>query len=512
VTVCAGTPVTLSASGGASAYTWDNGITNAVAFTPTATTTYTVTGTDVNGCVNTDQVTVTVNPLPVVNAGADITVCAGTPVTLSGSGAATYTWDNGITNGVAFTPTATTTYTVTGTNANGCVSVDSVVVTVNPLPVVDAGADITVCAGTPVTLSANGAATYTWNNGITNGVAFTPTATMTYTVTGTNANGCVSVDSVVVTVNPQPVVDAGADITVCAGTPVTLSASGGASAYTWDNGITNGVAFTPTATTTYTVTGTDVNGCVNTDQVTVTVHPLPVVDAGADVTVCAGTPVTLSASGAATYTWDNGITNGVAFTPTATTTYTVTGTNTNGCVSVDSVVVTVVPDIIAPQIIGVISVQSNTMYTYVTNQVPSNTYNWTLVGGAVVSGQGTNSVNVMWGNGGNGSIKVVESNGFCEKLDSVSIQISGLSSNDHPIPKVTVRPNPNKGVFLLEWQNLDANQVMIYNGVGQTVSTLELREGVQQVQVDLSSMAAGVYRAVIQGKEGQVTIPVQVRF
>jgi len=86
-------------------------------------------------------VTVTVNPLPVVNAGADQTICIGAPVTLNGSGAVSYTWTNGVTNGVAFNPTTTTTYTVTGTDANGCQNTDQVTVTVNPLPVVNAGTD-----------------------------------------------------------------------------------------------------------------------------------------------------------------------------------------------------------------------------------------------------------------------------------------------------------------------------------------------------------------------------------
>ncbi|GAB5421983.1 MAG: hypothetical protein Crog3KO_25860 [Crocinitomicaceae bacterium] len=345
-TVCEGTQVTLSGSG-ASTYTWDNGVTDGVAFTPAVgTTTYTVTGTDANGCVNTDQVDVTVNPLPIVDAGADQTVCEGTQVTLSGSGASTYAWDNGVTDGVAFTPgVGTTTYTVTGTDANGCVNTDQVDVTVSPLPIVDAGADQTVCEGTQVTLSGSGAATYAWDNGITDGVAFTPAVgTTTYTVTGTDANGCVNTDQVDVTVNPLPNVDAGADQTVCDGDQVTLSGSGAAT-YTWDNGITNGVAFTPAVgTTTYTVTGTDANGCVNTDQVDVTVNPLPIVDAGADQTVCDGDQVTLSGSGAATYAWDNGITDGVAFTPAVgTTTYTVTGTDANGCVNTDQVDVTVNP-------------------------------------------------------------------------------------------------------------------------------------------------------------------------
>ena len=85
--------------------------------------------------MNTDQVDVTVNPLPIVSAGVDQTVCIGASVTLSGSGATSYTWNNGITDGTAFTPAlGTTTYTVTGTDGNGCVNTDQVDVTVNPLP------------------------------------------------------------------------------------------------------------------------------------------------------------------------------------------------------------------------------------------------------------------------------------------------------------------------------------------------------------------------------------------
>ena len=93
-----------------------------VAFTPASSTTYTVTGTT-SGCTMTDQVTITVNPLPVVNAGADQTVCNGTSVTLTATGATTYTWDNGVTNGVPYTPfVGSITYNVTGTTAAGNVA------------------------------------------------------------------------------------------------------------------------------------------------------------------------------------------------------------------------------------------------------------------------------------------------------------------------------------------------------------------------------------------------------
>ena len=98
--------------------------------------TLTVIETDVNGCVGTPiTVEVTISPLPTVNAGIDQVVCENTAVTLTATGGVTYTWDNGVTDGTAFIPAlGTTTYTVTGTDANGCVNTDQVDVTVNPLP------------------------------------------------------------------------------------------------------------------------------------------------------------------------------------------------------------------------------------------------------------------------------------------------------------------------------------------------------------------------------------------
>ncbi|NBV09583.1 MAG: hypothetical protein EBS09_10825 [Flavobacteriia bacterium] len=119
-----------------------------------------------NNPVDTDIFTLTVNALPIVSAPANQTVCAGTPVTLSGSGATSYAWDNGVTNATPFTPIATQTYTATGTDGNGCTDTAQVTVNVNALPIVSAGNNISICAGAPVTLSGNGAATYAWDNGV----------------------------------------------------------------------------------------------------------------------------------------------------------------------------------------------------------------------------------------------------------------------------------------------------------------------------------------------------------
>jgi len=226
-------------------------------------------------CADTTQKTVIIiNPLPTVGAGADQSICAGTSVTLSGLGAQAYTWNNGITNNASFTPSGTQTYTVTGTDVNGCQNTDQVLVTVNALPTVEAGTDQVVCTGTAITLNGSGAVSYSWNNGVTNNASFTPASTQTYTLTGTAANGCQNTDQVLVTVNSLPSVNAGLDQSVCVGGSITLAGSG-ATTYTWNNGVTNNSAFTPASTQTYTVTGTGVGGCQNTDQVVVTVKPLP---------------------------------------------------------------------------------------------------------------------------------------------------------------------------------------------------------------------------------------------
>lgn len=341
LTICEGTQVTLSGSG-ANSYSWTPSIANGVAFAPNATTTYTLTGTDINGCSNSDEVEVVVNPMPTVNAGADIIICEGSQVMLNGSGANTYSWTPTVSNGVAFTPITTTTYTLTGTNSQGCTDTDEITVVVNPSPTVNAGQDITVCDGEQVTLNGTGASSYSWNPSIENGVAFTPSTTATYTLTGTDVNGCSNSDVLTVTVNPNPLVNAGSDLTICSGSQISLNGSG-ANTYSWLPYAVNGVEFTPSTTSTYTVIGTDMNGCTNTDQVTVVVNSVPTVNAGADVIVCEGSQVTLTGSGASSYSWNPSIENGVAFIPSSTTTYTLTGTDINGCLSTDILTVTVNP-------------------------------------------------------------------------------------------------------------------------------------------------------------------------
>jgi gliding motility-associated-like protein len=205
---------------------------------------------------------------------------------------------------------------------------------------INAGIDTTVCQGNQVTLSGSGGSNYNWSGGINNNTPFVPSNSQDYVLTALSSNGCLGTDTVSVTVNSGVGISAGIDTTVCQGDQVTLSGSGGSN-YNWNGGINNNTAFVPANSQDYVLTALSSNGCLGTDTVSVTVNPRPLVSAGNDQSICEGDNVTLTASGAETYSWSNGILDGVAFGPPfGTTTYTLTGIGENGCIDTDDVVLT----------------------------------------------------------------------------------------------------------------------------------------------------------------------------
>lgn len=309
--ICNGQSTTLTGTGTASTYTWTGSVANGVPFSPSSTNTYTVTGTDGNGCSTTSVRSVTVNPLPTVSANATSSViCNGGSTTLSGTGTAhTYTWTGGITNGAAFNPSSTNTYTVTGTNTlTGCANTAQITVTVNTVPTVTVSStNSVICTGNPAVLSAGGASTYTWSNGVANGGSFSPTVSATYTVTGTAVNGCTNTAVKSITVNSLPTVSVAAMSTsICAGQSTTLTASG-ATTYTWTSPASTNTVITvnPASTSSYTVTGTDGNGCMNTSVRTITVNAIPTSTTSTGGTITCVTPtVNLNSNlSGASYTW-----------------------------------------------------------------------------------------------------------------------------------------------------------------------------------------------------------------
>lgn len=220
--VCSGTSVALYGEG-VESYAWSGGVVDSVAFEITETMEYFVTGTDSAGCTVMDSVEVTVYELPVVSAGNDFGVCSGDSVVLTGTGAETYTWDNGVTDNVEFAPQAEDDYVVTGTDTNGCISTDTITVQVFALPVVSAGSNLDLCQGVEYTFQATGAQTYEWTNNALNGTPVIPVNGM-YTVVGTDANGCSGSDEVNVILHNVMASIFASGTTLTAGTLVDMTA------------------------------------------------------------------------------------------------------------------------------------------------------------------------------------------------------------------------------------------------------------------------------------------------
>jgi metal-sulfur cluster biosynthetic enzyme len=356
-----GSPFAVTASG-ASTYTWSpsTGLSATAGTTvnasPTATTVYTVTGTTAAGCVGTATTTVTYNVATGPISGPSVTLCLPGSMNLdeAGTGGSWSSSDNliatvdggGIVYGVA--PTSGTPVTITYNNPScgGSATYDINVVnggfTVSTTPT--SGVYCTY-GGTPLGITASGATDYSWEPAtgldVTTGatVNASPLVTTTYTVTGTTGS-CSNTTTITVT-NNTPVISGGST-SICSGITTTWTTTGGSG--TWSSSATSVATVNPTtgaiqgvtggtATITYTVTST---GCYATRDITVNSTPsLAVTPASA--AVCSGSSVTMTASGASTYSWTpaTGLsatnTASVVASPASSTTYTLTGVSAVGC-------------------------------------------------------------------------------------------------------------------------------------------------------------------------------------
>ena len=332
------------------------------------------------------------------------TICAGEgTATLTASGANTYTWSNGIVgDSIIVMPSVTTNYTVTGTDGNGCTGFDTTTIVVNPIPIITIHeSSLSLCIGNGVvgvdTLIASGANTYSWSTGATTAtITPSPTITTTYTVTGTGTNGCVSTDTVRIKVDSLPKVKTQLTSTftpICSGDSIILSQSG-ANTYTWTSttytftskdSVLNGVKFTPkVGTDTFNLKGRDsATGCVNTTTISIVVKQSPnILVTPPPRTICPGDTASFTASGGAgviSYTWSpttnlspSANSTTIIVTPTVSTYYQVTGTDTNGCKGSNDAVVIIPQD----------SIHVNSAVICLSNSVTLNassipmTYTW----------------------------------------------------------------------------------------------------------------------------------------
>ncbi|MEM7037001.1 MAG: hypothetical protein AAF570_08485, partial [Bacteroidota bacterium] len=338
-TICASATLPLAAQGGTS-YTWSpaanlsaTNIPNPV-FTPPATGSYAfaVTGTNALGCTETDSVRILVAPTPSNNPGPYVDLCQGDSIQI---GAAPvpglmYSWSpsNGLSNpniaNPMAAPSGNTWYYLTVTDPGSgaaCTSLDSMLVTVWPLPTADAGSDTTICMGGTAQFNASGGANYRWlppanlNNPAISNPIFTPPSpgTYPYAVEVSFNLACRDTDTVVVHVTPLPIAIAGPDLNLCAGDSVQIGLPPQPNlAYLWSPAATLDDATRPrpmagpAVTTNYDLVVTDTSSpamCSASDQMTVTVFSTPVANAGPDTAICTADTLVMSGSGGGTYHW-----------------------------------------------------------------------------------------------------------------------------------------------------------------------------------------------------------------
>ena len=413
--LCAGGTVTLSTSG-LTSYTWTSATStisssSSVAVTPSATSSYTVMATNSVGCISGYSISVYSNTLPIISVNSG-TICSGRTFTMIPSGASTYTFAGG-SNTVA--PTSNNIYTVTGTSAAGCVAAASAVssVSVVALPVVSV-ANGTICIGGTYTIVPSGASTYTYSSGSN---LVSPTSNTNYSVTGTSSVGCVSLPTpLTVSVSPLPTISVNSG-GICSGNVFTITPSG-AAIYTISSG-GSGTSFTvsPTVNTNYLITGTSSVGCVGSSgalsSVTVNASPTIVVSSG---TLCSNNTYSIIASGASTYTYSSG---SPTVNPVSTTSYSVTGTSSLGCLSSNTAVSTV------------------TVYTTPTIVVNS---------GAICIGQtftmSPSGANTYTYSNGSATVSPVSTSAY--SVTGTSIQ--GCAAFNTVVSNVTVNPTPTISV------------------------------------------------------------------
>ncbi|MCB9225240.1 MAG: T9SS type A sorting domain-containing protein [Crocinitomicaceae bacterium] len=484
--------------------------------------TYTVQYTTNGACPNTstDNVTVSTSDDPTF-VTADFCSGSSNTVNITGTTGGTFTYDGADassinpTTGVITNGVAGTTYNITYTTpAGACQAVSSpIAVTVLTTPTINAVSNQTICSGnsfTAINFTGTGGGTYSWtnnntniglgNNGTGNIAAFAGTTTgasTTATITVTPNNGSCSGTSTnfTLTVNLTPTVGAGTDQSVCDGDQVTLTATNPNSAtLSWDNSVTNGVAFTPSVgTTTYTVTAT-LGSCTAQDQVNVTVDITPSVNAGLNDTICEGTSYTLTATNpnSATITWNNGVSDGVPFTATSIGSTIYTATATIGACSSQDQMILVVND--SPTITGTVTDA---------NGGNNGSIDVTIAGGtgSIVStnwdsGQTTEDITGI--GAGTYTITVTDSVG-CSNSETFTVQdIAGIE--DLIGADLLIYPNPTSGEFTVQLNG--EYQITITDARGRLILQ---KIGADQTMFDLSSYESGVYFIRID-QNGKMTV------
>lgn len=508
--------------------------------TPAATTTYTLTITDTTGganCSSTDQVVVTVEAGATADAGADKSVCAGAcdQIGISPAASTTYSWSptTGLSSSTVSNPTAcpttTTTYVLTSTlTTTGCTEMDTVVVTVNTPPTAFAGNDTAVCEGQCATIGAGTTTglSYTWSpstdlssSTISDPVSC-PTATRTYTLLVTEtATGCSDTDAVMITLNANPIINAGPDTSICEGTCVQIGAAAipnMSCIWSPSSGLSSTTVSNPTACPTadicYSVICTNTQtGCNSSDTICITLNPVPTVDAGMDIEICEGDTTNLmgTASAGASVAWTPvaGLADPTSLTtaayPTSDQAYILTATDPAGCTNLDTMDLTVYP---APTVS--FSYGTSQLQVTFTNASAAGAYAWDFGDGdsdtatAPVHTFDTAGTYVV-------CLQVIDANGCANTLcQNVTVGGVGIAETDLS-GAIQLYPNPGTGLFHLEMDGLSGQMttIRVYSLHGQTMLYLpDHLSTSDRIDLDLRNVSGGIYFVEMKTSTGSAVL------
>ena len=410
-----------------------------------------------SACEINDLFTAT-NTLTTVSAGPDLYACNGGAVTLTGTGAQTYSWTPNVANGSTFTPSINQAYTLTGFDANGCSAWDQTNILLENFSI-DAGQNLTVCQGDSAVLTATGSPNIIWNNNdVSNGIPFYPLNSGYITAFATSANGCLASDSVLLTINPAPSIDAGQDYFTCPGDSITLLASGGNNLI-WNGTIANDTTFVPNASATYVASGESSLGCIGSDTLQVFYGTFPDLNAGQDQSVCFGDEVILYGTGGIFMYWSNNIADSIPFVPQQSGSYVLTGASNEGCVGTDTVYV---------------SVNDASSNTITASAIDSYTLN-----GQTYTASGTYS-------------QILTNAAGCDSLLTLNLSLDFTGLQENVGTSLLVYPNPAQDFIFLEVDtDLIGSNVMICDALGRIILETTLQK--EETSIELREFTSGTY-------------------
>ena len=475
------------------------------------------------------------NPLAVC---APSTVNITAPAVTVGStntGVVTYWTDLATTIPLA-TPSAITssgTYYIQATNA-GCTDIELVVVSITPLPTMNDPLDQVLCGNTLINaVNYSGASpsnVYNWTNnnpsigllatGSGNIAAFnavnggTVASVSTITVTP-SVGACIGTpQSFTITVNPVPTIADPANQVLCANastTAINFVGGSGSTVYNWVNTSTNiGLVAngsgnigmfsainngnTPIVAT-ITVTPS-LGTCVGSNQTfTITVNPLPTISAGADQSVCLGTSIILSGSGGATYTWDNGVTNGQSFPSLiGNTVYTVTGTDANGCVNTDNVSTNVILVPVASILPDVTNGYPGLVVNFGNNSMNGTSYNWVFGNGGNMNLTTLTTQTITYSDPGTYTVLLTASNGICDDVATIQIVVMPFPPPIVHVPNVFTPNHDNANdEFFIDTYLAASLKLIILNRWGNVVHEITDLTSKWNGEINGKEASEGVY-------------------